>query len=120
MTFEKSPKPSGGPATSNRRGAPRYGLIATAEVTDSASGMKLSGRISELSRKGCYLDTLNPLPTGTLVNVRITRDQGTLLAKGKIVYTQDGMGMGVTFLDLQKDQLEIIDSWLAEFPPAGA
>lgn len=98
----------------NRRSAPRYSLIATAELTEPASGVRISGRISEVSRKGCYIDLLNTLPKGTLVQVRISRDRGTFATPAKIVYVQEGMGMGIAFLDTPVDQLKILDSWLAE------
>lgn len=79
---------------------------------------KLSGRVTELSRSGCYVDILNVLPVGTLLSLQISCDQGTLLVNGKIVYVQEGIGMGVVFLDPGKDQFEILDSWLANLPPA--
>ena len=66
------------------------------------------------------MDILNVLPEGTLINVRISCDQGTLVVKGKILYVHERIGMGVVFLDPPKDQLEILNSWLAELPPAAA
>jgi len=44
--------------------------------------------------------------------------QGTFVTKGKIIYVQERIGMGLEFLDTPKDQLQILDSWLAELPPA--
>jgi hypothetical protein len=99
---------------------PRYTFIATTELTDSASAMRLSGRITEISRQGCYVDTLNALPVATLLNVRISRDQGTFVTKGKIIYVDERIGMGVVFLDPPKDQLEILDAWLLELPSTTA
>jgi len=97
-----------------RRTVPRYGLVATAEILDPASGVRMSGRISEISRKGCYVDLLNTLPKKTMVRVRISRDRGSFESSGKIVYVQEGMGMGIAFLDPLPGQLKILDSWLAE------
>jgi PilZ domain len=99
---------------SERRTVPRYSLIATAEVIEPVSEVRISGRISEISRKGVYVDILNPLPRGTRVNIRISRDQGTFAATGKVIYVQEGMGMGVLFLDVANDQEKLLDSWLAE------
>ncbi len=97
-----------------RRSVPRYSFIAAAEIVEPASGVRMAGRISEISRKGCYVDLLNTLPTGTAVQVRISRDQGVFAAPGKIIYAQDGMGMGIAFADVPADQLKMLDSWLAE------
>ncbi len=66
------------------------------------------------------MDTLNALPVATLLNVRISRDQGTFVTKGKIIYVDERIGMGVVFLDPPKDQLEILDAWLLELPSTTA
>src|SRR5260370_42501144 len=47
---------------SDRRRAPRYRLIADAEITESISDTKLHARTSDLSIGGCFLDMLNPSP----------------------------------------------------------
>jgi len=52
--------------------------------------------------------------------VRISRDQGTFVTKGKIIYVHERIGMGVVFLDPLKEQLQILDSWLAELPSDAA
>jgi hypothetical protein len=97
-----------------RRSVPRYSLIATAEIIEPASGVRISGRISEISRKGCYLDVLNTLPTGTRLRLTISRDQGTFTTDTKIIYVQEGMGMGILFVDVPADQAKLLDLWLAE------
>jgi hypothetical protein len=60
------------------------------------------------------VDVLNTLPTQTVIEVRISRDQGTFMSPGKIIYAQEGMGMGIGFFDTPADQLKVLDSWLAE------
>lgn len=97
-----------------RRTVPRYSLIATAEVIEPPSDVRMSGRISEISRKGCYFDILNTLPVGTIVHLRVTRDQGSFATMARIIYVQEGIGMGLAFIDPPEDQLRILDSWLAE------
>jgi hypothetical protein len=105
---------------SPRRAVPRYSFVATTELTDPASAMQLSGRVTEISRQGCYFDTLNVLPVGMSLNVRISRDQGSFVTRGTIIYVHERIGMGVVFLDPPKEQLQILDSWLAEIPSAAA
>jgi hypothetical protein len=43
---------------------------------------------------------------------------GMHVTKGKTIYIQEQIGMGIVFLDPPEDQLQILDSWLAELPPA--
>ena len=45
----------------DRRNATRYPLILICEVVD-ISGTKMMARTSDVSRTGCYLDTLKPGP----------------------------------------------------------
>jgi len=109
--------PAGNSPYSERRTVPRYTLIASAEIVEPASGVRMTGRISEISRKGCYVDLLNTLPMGTPIQLRISRDQGAFACAGTIIYVQDGMGMGVAFDDLPANQSKTLDSWLAELAP---
>jgi PilZ domain len=102
------------PAYSPPRTVPRYTLIATAEIADPVSGVRMSGRLSEISRKGCYLDVLNTLPSGTHLKLRVSRDRGTFECDAKIIYAQDGMGMGLLFVDPPPNQLKVLDAWLAD------
>ena len=111
---------SAGASQRHVREVPRYSLIATAELRDPQSGVRIAGRISEISRTGCYLDVLNTLPKDTRIEVRISRDRGTFASAGKIIYEQERMGMGVAFCDVPADQLAILDSWLAELAKAVA
>jgi PilZ domain len=98
----------------DKRTVPRYPLIATVEILECVSEMRLCGRLSEISRKGCYVDVLNALPVGTMIQLRVSRDKGTFVTAGKIIYVHEGMGMGVAFTDPAADQLQILDSWLSE------
>jgi hypothetical protein len=101
-----------------QRKIPRYTFIATTELTDEASAASLAGRITEISRAGCYVDILNTLPVGTQLKVQIVRDSGTFMARGKIIYVHEQMGMGVAFVDPPSDQLKVLDLWLAELSAA--
>lgn len=97
-----------------QRTVPRYAFIAHVDVVEPASDTRIAARVSEISRKGCYVDVLVTLPTGTLIQLKILRDQGSFTTKGKIIYVQEGMGMGVAFVDIAEDQLKILDGWLVE------
>jgi hypothetical protein len=98
----------------NKRTVPRYTFIATVDIVEPVTDTRFSGRVSEISRKGCYLDILNTLPKETLIHIMISRDKGTFVTAGKIIYVQDGVGMGVAFAEVQPDQLKILDLWLEE------
>ena len=50
-----------------RRAYERYALILIAQVIEISSGTELVARTSDISRLGCYVDTLNPLPVRSAV-----------------------------------------------------
>jgi hypothetical protein len=103
-----------GPPYREKRTVPRYSFIATVELVEPVSDVHMSGRVSEISRKGCYVDILNTLPVATRINLWISCDQGTFFTPARIIYVQEGMGMGVAFVDPSADQLKILDTWLAD------
>lgn len=101
-----------------RRRDPRYPLIAEARVTDIGSGTEFKVRISELSISGCYLDFLNPIPDGTDIVVKISRDNGVFETTAKVVYNHPGMGLGIRFVDTKPTQQIILSRWIAEIASA--
>ncbi len=97
-----------------KRTVPRYSFIAHVEVIEPTSDTHIAGRVSEISRKGCYIDVLITLPPGTLIQLKVLRDSGTFSTEGKIIYAQECMGMGVAFLEIADSELKTLDAWLAE------
>jgi hypothetical protein len=98
----------------DRRDAQRLPLILAVEVTEVDSGARLSARTSDVSRTGCYVDTLNPTPSGTVVRVKFNHDGEQLDLLARIVYVSPRLGMGVRFDEsISPEQLAILDRWLA-------
>jgi hypothetical protein len=76
--------------------------------------MCIVGRIREISRKGCYVNTASTLPENTFFRVFISREERTFMTNGKVIYVHEGIGMGIVFVDTTEDQLEILNDWLAD------
>ena len=96
-----------------RRRAPRYPFVAAAEVVEEISNIRLNARVSELSISGCYVDTVNPLPTGTAVTVKVFTETEFIEARALVVYSHENLGMGLTFKDLHKPYyMETLRKWL--------
>jgi hypothetical protein len=76
--------------------------------------VRIASRVSELSMHGCYLDMMNPFPTGTLVLVKISAGEAFFEARSKIVYSQMNMGAGVGFLEVKPDSQVVLERWLDE------
>jgi hypothetical protein len=97
-----------------RRRTPRYTFIASAELIEERSDVRIATRVSELSLYGCYLDMMNPFPVGTLVLVKISAGESYFQAKSKIVYAQPNMGAGVAYLEVEAQYQPILERWLEE------
>jgi hypothetical protein len=97
-----------------QRSVRRCALVAAAEVTEARSGARLSARISEIGLGGCYVDALNPFPDGTMVQLRILRDQGVFESTARVVYCDPGFGMGLAFTEILPTQRSVLEDWLAE------
>jgi hypothetical protein len=99
----------------DKRVSPRAAIIAIADVTEVASGTSLSARATDVSRTGCYVDTLNPMPSKTVVTICLKYKGQELVLPGRIVYVSPGLGMGVRFDDdLSPKQLAVLDRWVTE------
>ncbi len=95
------------------RRCPRFPFYASAEVVELKTQTRMATRTSELSRYGCYLDMLNPLPLGTTVIVQILYNQQTFGTSGRVIYSQHNMGMGVAFDEIEAPQEQTLQKWLS-------
>jgi hypothetical protein len=96
----------------DRRRAPRFPFIASAEVLAESAGTRLSARISDISATGCYVDTINPLVDGTAVRLKILTETHTFEAPATVVYSVAHLGMGLRFGEVQPNALDILQNWL--------
>jgi hypothetical protein len=97
-----------------RRGADRHIFTASAEVVDMATGARFSTRTTDLGPGGCFVDTLSPLPMGSEVHVSVRKGQTHFQCEGTVVYSQNGLGMGIGFASLDATQNRQLETWLAE------
>lgn len=97
-----------------RRRDLRCSFIAPAELIDTRAGVRIQARTSDLSINGCYIDTLNPLPVGASVRLRIHKDNQLFDARASVSSQHPGSGMGLVFGELTPPQRAILETWLCE------
>ena len=98
----------------DRRRAERYFFSAQAELLESGTNLRVSSRVSELSRLGCYLDMMNPFPANTAVKLRITSSGETFSAETRVVHSTSNIGSGVEFLEATTEDQALLDRWLQQ------
>ncbi len=93
-----------------RRSSPRLSVSLEA-VWDSATDNH-PALVTDLSRGGCYLNTVGETRSGEIVGFRVLLPDGDwLYVEGEVRHHSAGRGFGVQFIDLEQQQLEKID-WL--------
>lgn len=97
-----------------RRRTPRYAFIASAELLEPKTEVRIATRVSELSIHGCYLDMLNPFPVDTPVLVKISAGEAVFQSQARIIYSQPNFGAGVVFLDPEPQYLAVLQGWIKE------
>ena len=100
--------------TVERRSAPRHPMVLATEVLELPRGTKLNARTADISRTGCYVDTMNPIPPGSEVQLRFTHGTETFVARGRVVYVSYGLGMGIAFVSVEDQQLARLNRWFSE------
>src|SRR6266403_84588 len=111
---ERAAGPSTAPAGADRRAHPRYEFTAAVEVIAAESGARIETRVRDLSQQGCYVDTNNTLPLGTVTDVRIKKGAQLFEAHARVVYSRASKGMGLMFTAIVPEQLRTLETWLAE------
>lgn len=106
--------------SAERRTSKRFAVSASADVLDSRTHTRLSGRASDLGMGGCYVDTVSPFPAGTAVVIHLASGSRSFKAKGNVVYALTGMGMGISFTELGVEETPKLSAWLGEIGGDGA
>jgi len=98
----------------DRRTHPRYEFFAAAEVVPAESGARMETRVRDLSQQGCYVDTSDALPLGTVTDVRIIKGAQRFEARARVVYSRATKGMGLVFTAIEPERLRTLEAWLTE------
>lgn len=67
---------------------------------------------TDIGGRGCYVESLVPLPTGTEVIVTLWIDSEKVICRGSVRASDPGVGMGIEFLDLQVEIQQRLQQYL--------
>lgn len=97
-----------------RRACDRHMFTASAEVVELSSGARFSTRTTDLGPGGCFIDTTNPFHVGSKVRLFLRKGKTEFQTHGIVVYSQNGLGMGIAFSEIDVAQQAALQLWLAE------
>ncbi len=102
-------------ASAEQRDSERRPFIASIELFDLERGTSvLAGRTSDLSSGGCYVDSMNSIPSGSQVRVRIEHSGKILEAVGAVAYSSAGNGFGISFVYMSPQDQRTLTQWLRD------
>ena len=86
----------------------RYPYLKEVEL-EFTSGKRIA-RISDISKGGCYVDTIAQVPIGESLMLNIVGLNGiSMRFSGRVAYHLEGFGFGVEFTDLTEERNEFLN-----------
>ena len=83
-----------------RRKQERTRMTIPVEWSESGAATRSRSTLEDLSDEGMFVRTSIPAAKGAKIDVRIRTGIGILDAVGKVMWSQDGLGMGLAILPL--------------------
>ncbi|HUK24011.1 MAG TPA: PilZ domain-containing protein [Terriglobales bacterium] len=107
------------PSGSNKRQYPRFKVRFPLELRDErGGGAHMQTSASDISGRGCYVESLTPLPLGTHLSVTFWLNQEKVVTNGVIRASDPGVGMGIEFTGLDETGQERLQRYLEMFQAA--
>jgi hypothetical protein len=94
--------------------ARRYPFVASVELVDLQSDVRVQGRVTDLSLYGCGMNASKSLPTGTHLRIRISSKGCAFSAFGKVAYATSEGDMGIVFTQIERNDQVILEAWISE------
>jgi hypothetical protein len=99
-----------GPADEDKRKFPRHRVPFPIEIRDqSGVGSHMNTKSADISARGCYVETMLPLPAGKLLQVSFWLDSERISTPAVVRSCDGGVGMGIEFTGLDdktRDRLQ--------------
>jgi CheY-like chemotaxis protein len=84
-------------SASDRRGKSRHACRLGADVYQLGSSVPNRCSLSDIGTGGCYVETTEPFPAGTVVDIVVRTQDMKLRVRGTVQAMHRGFGMGVRF-----------------------
>jgi len=96
----------------DRRSSPRFESGGGVQCWKEGDIACLYGKLANLSRGGCFIETKSPFPAGSVVRLQFIVSGVKLLAKGEVQTVRPDKGMGVSFKSFAGQSDEKLDALL--------
>lgn len=102
---------------SNRRRWPRHKISFPLELRDERVNTPMRINATDVSGNGCYIETIMPLPLGTVLRVDFYLQSEHLTISAVVRTCDPGVGNGIEFSGLPPDGKERLQAYLDGIDP---
>jgi len=104
-------------SASNRRRYHRHKISLPIEVRDERVQAPTRINATDVSGNGCYIETMMPMPMGTVLRIDIWLDADHVTATGVVRTCDPGVGNGIEFTGLPADGKVKLQKYLDAIDP---
>jgi hypothetical protein len=97
-----------------RRVVERLRCSGTGQITQQGVAYPIWAKICDISLGGCYLELIFTLPKHTPIDLRMTINERTFSAKGKVATSHPGIGIGVRFISMDGESRAVLEQIIQE------
>jgi len=102
---------------SNRRRFQRHKIAVPIELRDERVKAPTRINATDISGNGCYVETMLPLPVGTVLRIEFWMDSQRVSISGVVRTCDPGVGNGIEFTGLPPDGKERLQKYLDAIDP---
>lgn len=99
-------------APPDRRRDPRHTVQVQIELREDGSDVPLRMCTTDLSRGGCYVESMLPLTIGTEVTAKLWLSNCPVRMRGRVVTLHPQFGNGIKFLEFEDNGKTVLAQYL--------
>ena len=96
----------------DRRFHPRYTVQVQIEIRPEGSDVPIRLATTDLSRGGCYIELIMPLPIGTHIQATLWLDGRPIVIQGRVVTCHPQYGNGIMFEKFEGQAEQLLHQYL--------
>jgi hypothetical protein len=85
------------------------------ELLHAESPTPIKGRLVNLSRSGCYIETTWLAQLESVLTIILKKGEDEVRAQGRVVRAFPSQGIGLEFLSIEENGFQVLEKWLTTY-----